>query len=128
LTNDVLKTLKREVHKCFEGAAVSTGCKLKITEKMNYKSINFPLPANLTLDLNINVPLAARYESYASDLGIKFPSKRDQEGQSIASTDQGNVTYEIPAIHAVYKIDTPPGVGNHTPGFADVLIPRGLLG
>lgn len=53
-------------------------------------------------------------------MGIKFPSKRDQEGLSLGSTDQGNVTYEIPAIHPVYKIDTPPGVGNHTPGFAEV--------
>lgn len=39
MTDDVLKTLKKEVQKCFEGAAVSTGCKLKITEKMSYKGI-----------------------------------------------------------------------------------------
>lgn len=59
-------------------------------------------------------------------MGIKFPSKRDQEAMSLGSTDQGNVTYEIPAIHAVYKIDTPPGVGNHTPGFAEVVHHCGL--
>jgi hypothetical protein len=71
-------------------------------------------------DLNINVPLAKNYESYASQFGIHFPSPRDQESIATASTDQGNVTYEIPGIQAVYKIDLPKGVSNHTPEFADV--------
>jgi len=70
--------------------------------------------------LNINIPLAEHYEGYAAGLGIKFPDRRDQEAQTTGSTDQGDVTYEIPGIHAMYKIDTPPGVGNHTPGFAEV--------
>jgi hypothetical protein len=71
-------------------------------------------------DLNINTPLAEHYQDYAVGLGIKFPDRRDQEAQTTGSTDQGDVTYEIPGIHAMYKIDTPPGVGNHTPGFAQV--------
>jgi metal-dependent amidase/aminoacylase/carboxypeptidase family protein len=71
-------------------------------------------------DLNTNVPLAKEYESYASQLGIHFPSRRDQESVVAGSTDQGNVTYEIPGIHALYKIDVPEGAGNHTPEFADV--------
>ena len=32
-----LKELKREVVKRFQGAAFSTGCRLEITEKMEYK-------------------------------------------------------------------------------------------
>ena len=75
----------------------------------------------LIVGLNINVPLAEHYQSYASQLGIHFPSRRDQEMTGTGSTDQGNVTYEIPGIHAMYKIDLPPGVGNHTPGFAEVI-------
>jgi hypothetical protein len=38
----------------------------------------------------------------------------------MASTDQGDVSYELPCMHALYRIDSPPGVGNHIPGFAEV--------
>jgi hypothetical protein len=30
---------------------------------------------------------------------------------------QGNVSYEVPSIHPIYAIPTPPGQGNHTRGF-----------
>ena len=30
---------------------------------------------------------------------------------------QGNVSYECPSIHAMFGIECPPGVANHTPGF-----------
>jgi hypothetical protein len=74
----------------------------------------------LITDLKINVPLAVRYESYASVMGVRFPSRNEQQALPTGSTDQGNVTYEIPGIHAIYKINTPPGSGNHTPGFTEV--------
>ena len=67
-----------------------------------------------------NVPMATRYESYARQFHIQFPSRQEQEANPMASTDQGNVSYEVPAIHALFRIDTPPGVGNHTSGFAEV--------
>jgi len=38
--------------------------------------------------------------------------------RSSASTDFGNVTYEIPALHPVFAIPTEPQGGNHTPAFA----------
>ena len=72
-------------------------------------------------DLNTNVPMATRYECYASQFGVHFPSPREQEELGAgASTDQGNVSHEIPTIQAVYKIDAPPGEANHTSGFARV--------
>jgi metal-dependent amidase/aminoacylase/carboxypeptidase family protein len=121
-TDEGLLSLKENVTKCFEGAALGTRCKLVITETGHYKG---RLPAhNLIVDLNVNVPLAGRYESYASQLGVQFPSRREQEDLAAsASTDQGNVSYEIPAMQAVYKIDVPSGDANHTPGFADVYFP-----
>ena len=71
--------------------------------------------------MKVNVPLAQGYEDYASQFGIRFPSRRDQENlQASASTDQGNVSYEVPALQAVYKIDVPSGEANHTAGFAEV--------
>ena len=65
--------------------------------------------------------MATRYESYASSLGVKFPSRKEQEEFGSGSTDQGNVTYEVPSIHPMFKLDLPEGVGNHTPGFTEVL-------
>jgi hypothetical protein len=72
-------------------------------------------------DLRPNHPLAMRYETYATQLGVDFPSRRQQEEiDAAASTDQGNVSYEIPTIQAVYKIDVPLGEENHMPGFTEV--------
>ena len=67
-----------------------------------------------------NGPMASKYESYLRGLGIQFPPRATQEAYATASTDQGDVSYEVPQIHPVYKINTPEGVGNHTPGFAEV--------
>jgi len=71
--------------------------------------------------MNVNAPLALRYQAYASRFGIKFPPRLEQEGiDAAASTDQGNVSHEIPAIQAVYAIDVPSGESNHTLAFAQV--------
>ena len=71
--------------------------------------------------MRANLPLSLRYEEYASQLGFKFPSRQDQMSiDASAATDQGNVSYEVPAMQAVYKIDVPAGGENHTPGFAEV--------
>jgi len=118
--NTELDELKTNLVQCLEGAAVSARCKCKITEMSHYKGI-LALPLFVIVDLKVNVPLADRYECYASRLGIKFPPRKEQEDlEASASTDQGNVSYEIPAIQAVYKIDVPSGDANHTVGFAEV--------
>lgn len=71
-------------------------------------------------DMKLNAPIATRYECHASQLGIHFPSPREQEAYEPASTDQGNVSHEIPAIQGAYRIETPHGADNHTPEFAEV--------
>lgn len=77
--------------------------------------------ALVDVDLRPNAPLALRYQAYATELGIRFPSRTEQENLAAsASTDQGNVSYEVPSIQAVYKIDTPSGAANHTPEFDKV--------
>jgi metal-dependent amidase/aminoacylase/carboxypeptidase family protein len=118
-TDEGLVSLKDKVTKCFEGAALGTRCKYTITDTKHYKGY---LPANnLYVDLKVNAPLAVRYEALASRFGIQFPSRVEQQGLAAsASTDQGNVSYEIPAMQAVYKIYVPSGEANHTQGFADV--------
>lgn len=73
------------------------------------------------LDMKTNEPLAMRYQEYASTFGIHFPSRGEQEAiNGAASTDQGDVSYEIPTMQAIYKIDAPPGQANHNPGFTKV--------
>ena len=72
-------------------------------------------------ELKTNAPMAMRYEYYASKFGIHIPSIEQQEEiNGAASTDQGNVSYEIPAIQAVYRIETQGRADNHTPEFAEV--------
>jgi hypothetical protein len=71
------------------------------------------------LDVNANVPLAERYQEHVKRFGIKFLSKNDQGNISRGSTDQGNVTYVVPAIHSLFDIKPPNGVGNHTIAFAN---------
>ena len=76
----------------------------------------------IVTDMKVNAPLARRYELYASPGGGHFLPPHKQEIYGTASTDQGNVSYEVPAIHAIYKIETPGGVDNHSPEFAKVIL------
>jgi len=100
---------------------VSTRCTYKIKTTAYYKGSPADFSLFLLADLRVNVPLAQRYQEYASGLGVDFPSRRNQEDiPASASTDQGNVSYEVPAIQAVYKIDVPSSEANHTAGFAEV--------
>jgi len=102
---------------------VSTRCTYKIKTTAYYKGSPADFSLFLLADLRVNVPLAQRYQEYASGLGVDFPSRRNQEDiPASASTDQGNVSYEVPAIQAVYKIDVPSGEANHTAGFAEVTL------
>ena len=48
-------------------------------------------------------------------MGIKFPPKTFQEALMMGSTDMGNVSHVVPAIHPIYKINTTEG--NHTHKF-----------
>jgi hypothetical protein len=72
------------------------------------------------LAFKINAPLAARYEHHARRYGFCFASPDEQATYPMASTDQGNVSHEIPAFQAIYRIETPNGADNHTPEFAKV--------
>jgi len=120
-TSAELRELKTNLVKCLEGAGISTRCTYKISERLHYKGHAPSLLPSLIPDLKVNAPLANRYEQYASLLGVNFPSRREQENlEASASTDQGNVSYEIPALQAVYKIDVPSGEANHTAAFTNV--------
>ncbi|CAG8549586.1 16551_t:CDS:2 [Dentiscutata heterogama] len=64
--------------------------------------------------MNINEPLASRYEYYLSKkYDITCPPKEVQSTFTTGSSDQGNVTYLVPGFHPLYDIRTSIPAVNH---------------
>ncbi|KAI8848573.1 peptidase M20 domain-containing 2 [Chytridium lagenaria] len=89
---DDLYKLRKRVHDIFEGAALSSGCRVEVVED--------PVFA----DVRINTVLAERFEKHARRLGCVFADRKVQESVSYGSTDMGNVTQIVPGIHPVFDI------------------------
>ncbi|KKK25669.1 hypothetical protein ARAM_003711 [Aspergillus rambellii] len=90
--------------KCFEGAALQTGCTMKF-EKINTYA-----------DVRNNKSISSLYAAAMGNMGS--PVKCDFAALPLpGSTDQGNVSYECPAFHGYVGIQAAPGATNHTPGF-----------
>lgn len=100
-----LKALVKRVQKCFEAAALATGCTGEYDWQTAYADVH-------------NTPvLSATYASFLDQrYGLYVP-----DDAFAASTDFGNITYALPSLHAEYAIhlDDPKTQGNHTVGFAD---------
>ncbi|KAJ5219199.1 uncharacterized protein N7498_001298 [Penicillium cinerascens] len=97
------RNLGDRIRRCMEAGALATGCKLDIEEMSGYA------------DLRVNEPLCSSFQQHMSANGIKVLKS---EGPIAAATDQGNVSYAIPALHAVIGIPVDDGSKNHTAGFA----------
>ncbi|KAJ7201031.1 aminoacylase 1-like protein 2 [Mycena pura] len=95
------QTMKR-VLPCFEAAALATGCTVKIT---NLGAV-YDLRQNKALSDEVAHIARSKYGAVDYEWGIKS-----------ASTDFGNVTYELPSLHPGFAIPTIVDGGNHTPGF-----------
>ncbi|CAD0046832.1 unnamed protein product [Aureobasidium pullulans] len=111
-TKQRLEALKKRVDKCFEGAAVATGAKLKMTLQSRY------------LDHVPNVPLGRGYAKHFTALGgkLRAPEMELLTGSTQASTDQGDISHAMPSISAGFRIesvaeDGGQGGGPHTPDF-----------
>src|ERR687897_558927 len=63
-----------------------------------------------------NRAIVERYRANAEALGriVRLPSPT---ARVVGSTDMGNVSYVVPAIHPMIQV-APPGVPIHTPAFA----------
>jgi metal-dependent amidase/aminoacylase/carboxypeptidase family protein len=96
-----LKTLMPRVLRCFEAGALATGATFEVREEPRYAEV-------LT-----DPGLAALYRRNAEALGRTFPPPRPFP----ASTDFGNVSLAVPAIHPLIGIETA-GAVNHQPEFA----------
>ncbi|KAH9848672.1 hypothetical protein C2E23DRAFT_738932 [Lenzites betulinus] len=92
----------KRIKACFEGAALATGCRAQIDM------------GNGTFELRQNKALSDEF----ADVFSKTSGPIDFEyGIAHASTDFGNVTYALPAIHPSFAIPT--SGGNHTTAFTD---------
>ncbi len=101
---DYLSVLKEKVLDCFVGAATATGARLEYKwDDVCYA----PMRNNLTLA----GLYAANMESMGRNISV------DSAGQAYASTDMGNVSQLVPAIHAFVAI-ADKEVQVHSPEFA----------
>jgi amidohydrolase len=100
-----LDGLEDRVRRCFEAGALATGCDLSIEPES-------PRYAEFRTD---EIMLAA-YERNARDLG-RVSENGPSGRMNRASTDMGNVSLALPAIHPYIGIGSLPAV-NHQPEFA----------
>ena len=94
---------------CAEGAATATGTKLKITVHENSAYENM-VPSQ---------PLAERWAAHLRAMGQKVQTTQDDE--RMGSTDMGNVSQIIPAIHPYIGI-APEGTPGHSTAFRDAAV------
>ena len=98
-----LETLVAKVKACFEAAAKATGCEVAIEQ-----------PAPPYLDIISNPPFLKSYTENLKSLGVEYEYARD-----LGSSDIGNVSYLVPAIHPFYTVGSGKEV-NHTHEFTQV--------
>ncbi|BEI79732.1 hypothetical protein CcaverHIS002_0102610 [Cutaneotrichosporon cavernicola] len=94
-----LEIVSNRVGKCFEGAALQTGCDVKIDREV------------LMFELRNDKALSHEYAQVMSEMW-DIPVRVLLSQSMGASTDFGNVTFAMPACHPMYMI--PAKGGNHT--------------
>ncbi len=107
-TDDYMdEELKPKVLACFQGAAEATGCKLthRWGEESRYKA------------MRTNLALAEAYKANVEALGRKVVGQ--ESPRSMGSTDMGNVSTIVPAIHPSLAI-APMHVPVHTVDFREI--------
>jgi metal-dependent amidase/aminoacylase/carboxypeptidase family protein len=94
------------VVRCFEAAALATGCELVVTESGHrYK------------DMRNDLLMARLFQENSAQLGRPMPWSHEIGKEGAGSTDMGNVSYEVPSIHPMIGINSLPAV-NHQREFA----------
>ncbi|KAI0025432.1 hypothetical protein F4780DRAFT_768285 [Xylariomycetidae sp. FL0641] len=111
-TQERAKELKKKVDACFAAGASATGATLKMTPVQSYA------------DHVPNRVLGKLYRQYFNPLcpDESIPDNQDVdeiEGRTMASTDQGDISYAMPSLSPGFSIPPGPGgSGPHNPGFA----------
>jgi len=105
-TIDALGDVRGKVERCFEAGALATGASCAIEEV-----------APTYTHMDHDAALVAIYGANAEALGRSFPP----DAAMTFSTDMGNVSREVPAIHPCIRIEAR-GAMNHQPEFAAACI------
>lgn len=101
-----LEPLTARVHACLRAGADAAGCEVEI-DQIGYTYA----------DMIDNAPLVDRYATIAASIGraVRPP---DAVVRVVGSTDMGNVSHVVPAIHPMLAV-APPGTAIHTAAFAE---------
>ncbi|KAI1825506.1 hypothetical protein F4861DRAFT_537968 [Xylaria intraflava] len=105
--------LKKKVDACFEAGALATGAKLEMTFVQSYA------------DHVPNRVLGQQYRQHfnqlcPTELIPENPDIDETAGRTMASTDQGDISYAMPSLNVGFRIPAGPGgAGPHNPGFAE---------
>ncbi|GIC93073.1 M20 family metallopeptidase [Aspergillus udagawae] len=97
------KVLGERVRRCLEAGALATGCKVKLKESTIYA------------DLVVNSSLCEEFAQKMADQGDRI-LQMDNVPMA-GSTDQGNVSHLVPALHGLVGIPVSDGAKNHTHEF-----------
>ncbi len=100
-----LGDVRARVVRCFEAGALATGARLEIVQD------HAPYA-----EMHHDPEIAAAYRRNAEALGRTFLDDGSLLERAAASTDMGNVSLVLPAIHPFIGIDSLPAV-NHQPEF-----------
>jgi len=107
-----LDALKKRVYACFEAGATATGATVKLTPGGSYD------------DHTPNRVLGRSYRHFLNRLGADIPQGDIDilEAATMASTDQGDISYAMPSLHPSFWIRSENGSGKqlggpHTPDF-----------
>lgn len=103
---DSLEPLKERVMACLQGGAMAAGC------EMHHHWNDPPF-----YDMVDNTALLDAYCANAAEVG-RVVNEPNPMSVVAGSTDMGNVSYAVPAIHPMIKV-APAGTSIHTPEFAD---------
>src|SRR3569833_1602486 len=102
-TRAAAQALWERVKKCFEGAALATGCDVKYEHLNSYADVR---------------PSSALCRAYMEAMPEGTVSYSEPAEILAGTTDMGDVCYECPGFHGAFGISTEDGQGNHTKGFA----------
>jgi amidohydrolase len=101
-----LADIEPRIWRCFEAGALATGCELDITPESKPYA-----------EFRTDGSALASYVANAERLGRRFDTSGRAARMNRASTDMGNVSQVVPAIHPYVGIDSLPAV-NHQAEFA----------
>lgn len=106
-STDELAEIEPRVRRCFEAGALATGCEVSIEpESRTYA------------EFHADDDALESYRRNATALGRSFDSSPVAGRMNQASTDMGNVSQVVPAIHPYIGVDSFPAL-NHQREFAD---------